>query len=140
MHNGIKTELHSHRLKSLKRLMQSKLAENGRRISVCFLDKTGKVREFKARVKRSTYATTEKMVQGMASDKNHQPIHPLVIQQAVMKRNKIDKAAAKKFIIHIIPRLKKQFDKKALTKHMSPKAAHRSKTKRIKSILGTYIL
>lgn len=75
---------------------------SSRRIKVRFLDKkTGKVREFKAKVKRSKYATTEEMVKGMDAS----GMHLSMIVQAVMKREKIGKVAAKKRAINIKPSL-----------------------------------
>ena len=89
---------------------------SSRRISVRFLDKkTGKVRHFKAKVKRSKYATTAQMVKGMAAS----DMHPSMIVQAVMKREKIGKAAAKKHVIKIKPSLANKFDKKTPPKRKS---------------------
>lgn len=97
---------------------------SSRRISVRFLDKkTGKVRHFKARVKRSKYATTEAMIKGMAAN----GMHPSMIVQAVIKREKIGKAAAKKYVIKVKPSLEKKFDTKA------PKRKSASKSKKRKS-------
>lgn len=100
---------------------------SSRRISVRFLDKkTGKVRHFKAKVKRSKYATTDAMIKGMAAS----DMHPSMIVQAVMKREKIGKAAAKKHVIKIKPSLEKKFDKKAPPKRKSASKSRKRKSSR----------
>lgn len=97
------------------------------RITVQFLDKkTGKVRHFKARVKRSKYATTEQMIKGMDAS----GMHPSMIVQAVMKRDKIGKAAAKKLVIQIKPSLAKKFDTKAPAKRRSSSKSKKRKSSR----------
>ena len=100
---------------------------SSRRISVRFLDKkTGKVRHFKAKVKRSKYATTDAMIKGMAAS----DMHPSMIVQAVMKRDKIGKAAAKKHVIKIKPSLEKKFDKKVPPKRKSASKSRKRKSSR----------
>ena len=99
-----------------------------RRIKVKFLDnKTGKIREFEAKVKRSKYASTAEMVKGMDASN----MHPEMIVQAVMKREKIGKAAAKKHVLKIKPSLEKKFNKKAPAKRKSSSKSKKRKSTRV---------
>lgn len=96
-----------------------------RKISVQFLDKkTGKIRMFQAKVRQPKYASTDKMIKGM----NASGMHPAMIIQAVMKREKIGKVAAKKHVIKTYPKFEKQLNaRKSVSKSKKRKSTRVSR-------------